>query len=110
MNFFNQLPGQVQTPSGFEWVVLKKIPRILLVSTALPCAIMLLLYFSNPSMSRDQEQLLFLCIGLLFEAWFFIGTAAIGCVVVAIMKRPAYVADPYALPHENKQLEQHPQL
>jgi hypothetical protein len=71
MNFFNQLPGHVQTPSGFEWVVLKKIPRILLVSTALPCAIMLLLYFSNPSISRDQEQLLFLCIGLLFEAWFF---------------------------------------
>jgi hypothetical protein len=54
MNFFNKLPGHVQTPSGYEWVVLKKIPRILLVSTALPCAIMLMLYFINPSMSRDQ--------------------------------------------------------
>lgn len=110
MNFFNKLPGHVQTPSGFEWVVLKKLPRILLVSTALPCAVMLMLYLSNPSISRDQEQLIFLCLGLLFTAWFFIGTAAIGCVVVVIMKGPAYVADPYELPVENKKLEQHPHL
>jgi hypothetical protein len=54
MSLLNKLPGHVQTPSGLEWVVLKKIPRILLVSTAPPCAVMLMLYFSNPSMSRDQ--------------------------------------------------------
>ena len=105
MNFFNKLPGHTQTPSGYEWLVLKKIPRIFLICTALPCAVMLALYLSNASINRDQEQVIYLCLGLLFTAWFFIGTVAIGCVVVMIMKGPAYVADPYELPEENDKLE-----
>ncbi len=105
MNFFNKLPGHIQTPSGYEWLVLKKIPRIFLICTALPCAVMLALYLSNASINRDQEQVIYLCLGLLFTAWFFIGTVAIGCVVVMIMKGPAYVADPYELPEENDKLE-----
>ena len=105
MNFFNKLPGHTQTPSGYEWLVLKKIPRIFLICTALPCAVMLTIYLSNASINRDQEQVMYLCLGLLFTAWFFIGTVAIGCVVVMIMKGPAYVADPYDLPEENDKLE-----
>lgn len=105
MNFFNKLPGHIQTPSGYEWLVLKKIPRIFLICTALPCAVMLAFYLSNASINRDQEQVIYLCLGLLFTAWFFIGTVAIGCVVVMIMKGPAYVADPYELPEENDKLE-----
>ncbi len=105
MNFFNKLPGHVQTTSGYEWLVLKKIPRIFLICTALPCAVMLTLYLGNASINREQEQVIYLCLGLLFTAWFFIGTVAIGCVVVMIMKGPAYVADPYELPEENNKLE-----
>jgi hypothetical protein len=68
--------------------IIEKIPRILLVSTALPCAVILILYLSNSSMIRDQEHLIFLCQGLVITAWFFIDTLAIGCVVVVIMKWP----------------------
>jgi hypothetical protein len=105
MNFFNKLPGHIQTPSGYEWLVLKKIPRIFLICTALPSVVMLTLYLGNASINRDQEQVIYLCLGLLFTAWFFIGTVTIGCVVVMIMKGPAYVADPYELPEENNKLE-----
>ncbi|CAN4272016.1 hypothetical protein MCEREM3_01023 [Methylophilaceae bacterium] len=48
--------------------IIEKIPRILLVSTALPCAVILIPYLSNSSMIRDQEQLIFLCLGLVITA------------------------------------------
>jgi hypothetical protein len=34
--------------------------------------------------------------------WIGVLTVAIGCVVVAIMKGPAYVADPYPVAHANR--------
>ena len=71
---------------------------------------MLYIYFSTEIVSREQQQVIYQCFGVLFSVWFFVGAAAIGCIVVMIMKGPAYVADPYELPKENKKLEQHPNL
>jgi len=105
MRFLAKLPGHVRYPSGYEWAVLKKIPGILLICTALPSATMLALYLSHATIGRDQAQVMYLCLGLLFTAWFFIGVVTIACVVVIIMKGPAYVADPYELPKENPRLE-----
>lgn len=105
MGYFNKLPGFTQTPSGFEWVLLKKIPLIFLVTGLAPCAMMLKLYFMNNILNAEQLKVIYQCLGVLFSLWFFVGTIAIGCVVVIIMKGPAYVADPYELPQENKALE-----
>lgn len=105
MKLFNKLPGFIKTPSGFEWPLLKKIPLIFAISTAIPCAIMLTIYFSNESLSPEQQKIIFQCLGFLFSAWFFIGVIAIGCILIIIMKGPAYVADPYELPKENEDLE-----
>lgn len=110
MNLFNKLPGFIKTPSGFEWALFKKIPLIFAIGTVLPSAPMLYIYFSNEIVSRGQQQVIYQCFGVLFSVWFFVGAAAIGCIVVMIMKGPAYVADPYELPKENKKLEQHPNL
>lgn len=110
MKFFNKLPGFIKTPSGFEWVLFKKIPLIFSISTAIPCTIMLNLYFSNDTLNPEQQKIIYQCLGFLFSVWFFIGVIAIGCILVIIMKGPAYVADPYELPKENKQLEQYPDL
>jgi len=46
-----------------------------------------------------------MALGLIFSYWFFVGATAIGCVLVMIMKGPAYVADPYPLPKEDPELE-----
>ncbi len=110
MDYFNKLPGFVKSPSGLEWVLLKKIPWIFLISTFIPCAIMLKLYLLSDTLNAEQLKIIYQCLGVLFSLWFFIGTLAIGCVVVIVMKGPAYVADPYELPVENKSLENHPNL
>jgi hypothetical protein len=41
-----------------------------------------------------------------FSLWFFIGVLAIACVIILLMKGPAYVADPYELPKENQMREE----
>jgi len=108
MSYFNKLPGFIKTPSGFEWVLLKKLPLVFVICTALPGAAILSIYFSNQVLNPEQLKTIYQCLGVLFSLWFFIGAAAIGCVVVIIMKGPAYVADPYELPKENKALENQP--
>lgn len=110
MGYFNKLPGFIKSPSGFEWVLLKKIPRIFIVSSLIPCAIMLKLYLGNDTLNAEQLKIIYQCLGVLFSIWFFVGAAAIGSIVVIIMKGPAYVADPYELPKENKNLEKYPNL
>lgn len=110
MKYFNKLPGFIKTPSGLEWILFKKIPLIFGIGTAIPFIPMLFIYFGNDSLSRDQQQIIYQLLGVLFSVWFFVGAIAIGCIVVMIMKGPAYVADPYDLPKENKKLEQHPHL
>jgi len=108
MTYFNKLPGFIKTPSGFEWVLLKKLPLVFVICTALPGAAILSIYFSSQVLNPEQLKTIYQCLGVLFSLWFFIGAAAIGCVVVIIMKGPAYVADPYELPKENKALENQP--
>lgn len=108
MNYFNKLPGFTKTPAGLEWVIFKKLPMIFGISTLLITIPMCYLYFCNQSLSPAQLKLIYLCLGLIFSVWFFAGAAAIGCIVVMLMKGPAYVADPYDLPKENKSLEQFP--
>ena len=110
MNYFNKLPGFIKTPSGFEWVLLKKIPLIFAISGLIPCAVMLKLYLTNDTLNPEQLKIIYQCLGILFSVWVFVGAVTIGCVVVIIMKGPAYVADPYELPVENKKLEKYPNL
>lgn len=109
MNYFNKLPGFIRTPAGLEWRILKKLPVIFATSTIAIATPMFYIYFSNHTLNPEQLKQIYLCLGLIFSVWFFIGTAAIGCIVVMIMKGPAYVADPYDLPKENKSLEKFPQ-
>lgn len=110
MDYFNKLPGFIKTPSGFEWTLFRKLPLIFTIATAIPGAVILNIYLSNEKLDALQQQVIYQCFGVLFSVWFFIGAAAIGCIVVIIMKGPAYVADPYELPKENKKLEKHPEF
>ena len=110
MGYFNKLAGFTRSPSGLEWVLLKKIPHIFLITAFIPCAIILKLYLFNDVLNAEQLKIIYQCLGVLFSLWSFIGTLTIGCIVVILMKGPAYVADPYELPVENKALKNHPNL
>ncbi len=105
MGLLNKLPGYTRSPSGFEWVLFKKIPVIFLLGTAPLAAIILSIYLNNATLSPAQQKIIYQCLGLLFSYWFFVGATAIGCIVVMLMKGPAYVADPYELPKEDKLLD-----
>lgn len=108
MNYFNKLPGFIKTPSGLEWVLFKKIPHIFSIGTVASCLPILNIYLSNEFITREQQQTIYQLMGVVFSVWFFTGVIAIGCIVVIIMKGPAYVADPYELPKENRNLEKIP--
>ncbi|MDI1308119.1 MAG: hypothetical protein PSV17_01625 [Methylotenera sp.] len=110
MDYFKKLPESVRSPSGLEWILLKKIPRIFLITAFVPCAVILSLYLWNDVLNAEQLKIVFQCLGVLFSIWFFIGALTIGCILVILMKGPAYVADPYELPTENESLENNTKL
>jgi hypothetical protein len=107
MNHLKKLPGYSRSPSGFEWVLFKKLPIIFILGSAIPGITMLSIFLKNPTLSPEQQKIIYQCLGFLFSYWFLVGVAAFGCILVMLMKGPAYVADPYDLPKENKQFENH---
>ncbi len=98
MEFFNILPGTIRYQVGLEWPLLKNTPFILFVGTALILTPIVLLYLNNPTVNPAQYKTIYLCVGLLFNLWFFVGVLAIACLIMVLMKGPAYVADSYELP------------
>ncbi|HAF02016.1 MAG TPA: hypothetical protein DCO68_08960 [Methylophilaceae bacterium] len=105
MKLFNKLPNSICYPSGVEWPLLKKLPFIFLIGTLLIGLPAISIFIQNSEINAEQYRTIYICFGLLFTFWFFVGVAAIGCVVVMIMKGPGYVADAYELPKENTDFE-----
>ena len=107
MNWLTKLPGHQRTPYGFEWRLLRLLPHVLLAGTALPVLMALLarFFFNQGSASEIERQIQtfdFVMVGLLAFVWTAMLTVAIGCVIVWLMKGPAYVADGYLVSHSDK--------
>lgn len=102
--YFKKLPGFQRSPTGREWWLLKRLPKIFLIGTALLLTVGAYLYFDT-AVHTEQLKVVYWIPGLLFSYWFFVGAAFIGCIVVIIMKGPAYVADEYQLPKEDPNKE-----
>lgn len=107
MNWLNKLSGFRQTPHGLEWRLLRLIPKMCVAGTLLPAVAALLARFvmtgnNEAELIRRIQLFDFLMIGLVFFIWSLILTLAIGCVIVWLMKGPAYVADGYELSHSDK--------
>jgi len=101
--WFNHLPGFQKTPYGTERVLLRRLPRITLLGTALlllpsvlvRAAIWLDWMAEGAHMPGMVDIYV---ISLVVLHWTVVFTAAIGAFIVMVMKGPAYVADPYPLP------------
>lgn len=107
MNLLQRLPGFHRTPAGREWALWKRLPAILLIGTALPMAVLLALWWVAPvePTAAEERHLLLLSyqlIGVVVLHWTLVLTVAIGCIVVMIMKGPAYVADAYPPPERKE--------
>lgn len=107
MNWLRRLPGFTRSAPGFEWTLWKKLPWITLAGTALPLVLIGLTYLTtdqppSPATERALTQWLYIAIGTVILHWALVLTAAIGCVIVMIMKGPAFVADGFEVPHTDR--------
>ena len=107
MNWFNKLPGFQQTPYGLEWRVLRLLPTALGAGTLLPAMAAYLFRFSitentAAELSRRIQLFVFVMIGLVIFIWTLVLTVTIACVIVWLMKGPAYVADGFDVSHSDQ--------
>lgn len=106
MNWLKILPGSVRSASGLEWTLWRKLPLIFVVGTALPLLGLLVLHWLNDDGSTEQARWLqmaeYIVAGVVIFHWTVVGTVAIGCVVVMLMKGPGYVADPLEVSHSDR--------
>jgi hypothetical protein len=103
MRGLQRLPGFQRSSPGLEWAVWRRLPALLAWGTALPGALALALWMAAPEVSataaeREQWLWIYRLIGLVVLHWTLLFTLAIGCVIVMLMKGPAYVADAYPPP------------
>ena len=106
MNWLQKLPGYRRTPYGKEWRVLRMMPNVCLAGTLLPG---LMAWFSRWWMTGDSTAELarriqlfdYMMLGLVIFIWTLALTVSIGCVIVWLMKGPAYVADGYDVSHSD---------
>ena len=57
---------------------------------------------ADTAADRDQWLLIYRLIGAVLLHWSLMLTLAIGCVIVMLMKGPAYVADAYPPPGRDR--------
>ncbi len=103
MKLLNRLPGSRREPHGLEWRVLRRMPSVLLAGTVIPALLALAnrWFVSGDSaiaIAKQVQMIDYLAIGIVIFHWTLILTVSIFCVIIMLMKGPAYVADAYELP------------
>ena len=105
MKLFNRLHGRLEPP-GREVLILRQLPRIGGVGTLVLVALSFLVRVLPPQPGVDTAKHIrtvdIFAIATTVTLWTAIFTVAIGCVVVHIMKGPAYVADAYPVEHADQ--------
>jgi hypothetical protein len=102
LNWFTKLPGSHHEPPGLERRALRKLPVYLLGGTLIPLFFSVASHLVPPggsasAVARHLKLVEILSIATVVTVWTAAFTVAIGCIVVVIMKGPAYVADRYEL-------------
>jgi hypothetical protein len=106
MNWLRKLPGFQQTPYGFEWRLLRLMPTAFIAGALLPALASVIARFaitrgSAAELARQIQLFDFVMIGLVIFVWTLVLTVSLGCVIVWLMKGPAYVADGYEVSHSD---------
>ncbi|MGB5625572.1 MAG: hypothetical protein WBM61_07575 [Woeseiaceae bacterium] len=93
-------------PPGLEWAILRRLPMALLIGTLIPAGLSALVRLLPPAESVDPAKAVLtvdiFSVATAITFWTAVLTVAIGCIVVAIMKGPAYVADAYPVAHAGR--------
>lgn len=107
MGMLHRLPGSRREEPGFEWTLFRKLPRIALMGTLLPALAALAMRFlplegTLEQVAKQIQTADILAIGVVVLHWALVFTLAIACIIVILMKGPAYVADAYELDDAEK--------
>jgi len=104
MNWLRRLPDSRREAAGLEWRLWKRLPALLAWGTVLPGLAAALMAWApwsatSTAMAEDPQRLLWIyaAVGLITLHWSLVLAVAIGCIIVMLMKGPAYVADAYPL-------------
>lgn len=86
--------------------MLRLMPTVCLAGTLLPAlmafaARFLIVEGSAAELARHIQLFDFVMIGLVIFVWTLVVTVMIGCVIVWLMKGPAYVADGFEVSHSD---------
>jgi hypothetical protein len=106
MNWLQKLPGFQRTPYGLEWRLLRLLPRLLVAGTLLPALLAAAARWfiggrDAAELQRNIQLFDYMMIGLAILIVTLVVTLGIGCVVVWLMKGPAYVADGLEVSHSD---------
>ena len=87
-------------PAGLEWWLLRKIPLILIVGTCIPVLLNLSIrmgLYSHANLHHAQQVAYadLMSVAIVLTFWMAVFTVTLGCLVVIVMKGPAYTADAY---------------
>lgn len=100
MDLFKRLHNRCEPP-GLELEILKRLPLALLIGTLIPAGLSLIVRLLPAGAGIDVAKRITTVDIYAFAAaltfWTAVLTVAIGCVVVFVLKGPAYVADAYPL-------------
>jgi hypothetical protein len=102
MRYLQKLPDSRRSPPGLERRILRKLQSAVLAGTFIPIACYAIAWlYPSPAVGDTPEKYLtgvgIAAVATVITAWTAAFTVAIGCVVVVLMKGPAYVADRYDL-------------
>lgn len=107
MNWLRKLPGYRRSPPGLEWRILRLMPTVWLAGTLLPALVALsarwwLTADTAAALAREIQRFDYMMIGLVIFVWTLVLTVTIGCLIVWLMKGPAYVADGFDVSHSDR--------
>lgn len=105
MNWLTRIHGR-KTPPGLEVQILRKLPRVILVGTLTILALPVIVRFwpAQPGVdaAKHIKSVDIFAIATEITLITAVFTVAIGCVVVHVMKGPAYVADAMPVSHADR--------
>ncbi len=105
MSWLNKLHER-KTPPGFEVRIWKKLPLITILGTlaiaAMPVLVRILPSAPEIDQAKHIKTVDIFAIATQISLLTAVFTVAIGCVVVHIMKGPAYVADSLPVEHADR--------
>jgi len=106
MKLLNKIDER-RTPHGLEITILRHIPRAFALGTAALFVVAMSTRIFPPSgtaqeVAKKTMSIDILSIAFALTFWTGLFTVAVGCIVVYIMKGPAYVADAYPVSHASR--------